>query len=59
MFEIDNKNTRMSLRSFWCFYFFNFEHGSHLFLLFLLLTLNKKMLVGKRSIIANFFTKTI
>ena len=31
------------------FYFVNFEHISHLFLMFLLLTLNKQMLAGKHS----------
>ena len=34
-----------SMTSFWCF-IINFEHILHLFLVFLLLTLNKQMLAG-------------
>ena len=45
-FKVNNKNTRtMSLRSFSCF-LINFEHISYLFLVFLLLSLNKEMLAG-------------
>ena len=46
MFKINKKNVfkvNKSLTSFWCF-FVDFEHISHLFLVFLLLTLNKEML---------------
>ena len=46
MFKVNNKNTRVaSLMPFWCF-IVNFEHISHLFLVFLLLTLNKLMSAG-------------
>ena len=44
MFKFNNNDTRtMLLKSFWCI-IVNFEHISHLFLVFLLLTLNKQML---------------
>ena len=38
MFKVNNKNTD--------FFIVNFEHISHLFLVFLLLTLNKSVLAG-------------
>ena len=42
-----NRNNRKknTITFFWCFYF-NIENISELFLVFLLLTLNKKMLAG-------------
>ena len=47
MLKDNNKNIRTtSLMSFWCF-FVEFEHISNFFLVYLLLTLNKEMLVGK------------
>ena len=47
MLKDNNKNIRTtSLMSFWCF-IVEFEHISNFFLVYLLLTLNKEMLVGK------------
>ena len=44
MLKDNHKNTRAtSLTSFWCFHV-NFEHVSQLFLVLLLLNLNKQML---------------
>ena len=44
--NVNNKNTRMTLiTSFWCF-IVNFELISHLFLVFLLLTLNRYLFAG-------------
>ena len=45
MFKVYDKNTRTSLTSFLCFIVI-FEHISHLFLVFPLLTFNKQMLSG-------------
>ena len=45
MFEVNNKDTRRHWRRFGVF-IDNFEYISHLFLMFLLLTLNKWMLAG-------------
>ena len=46
MFKFNNKNTRMtSMTSFWCFYCWLWIYFTH-FLVFLLLTFNKRMLVG-------------
>ena len=44
MFKVNNKNTRRRRSGV---FFVNFEHISHLFLVFLFLTLQKQMLVGK------------
>ena len=42
MLKVNNKNTRMtSMITFWCVFIVNFEHISHFFLVFLLVTLNK------------------
>ena len=50
MFKFNNKEVRtLSLRHSDVF-IANFEHISHLFLLFLLFTLNKDMLDGKKEI---------
>ena len=48
MFQVNSKGTRtMSLMQFWCLYILlNVEHIPHLFLVFLLLTLNKLLSTG-------------
>ena len=47
MFKVNSKDARTaSLMSFW-FFIVNFEHISHLFLVFLFLSLNKEMVGGK------------
>ena len=47
MFKVNSKDPRTaSLMSFW-FFIVNFEHISHLFLVFLFLSLNKEMVGGK------------
>ena len=51
MLKGNNRNTRMALPGV---FVVNFEHFSHLFLVFLLLTWNKKMLVGS---LGNFLMK--
>ena len=43
MFEVNNKYTRTNI------FIVNFDHISYLFLMFLLLTLNKQMLIGNKS----------
>ena len=48
MFKVYDKNTRTtSMASFYCLY--NFEHISHLFIVFLLLTLKNKMVAAKKT----------
>ena len=50
MFKVNNKNTRMaSMTSFWCF-IVNFEHNSHLCLVFQLETYDQKNLFTCRGI---------
>ena len=46
MFKVNKKDTKTtSMMLFWCLYF-NFEQISHLFLMFLLLILNRQMFPG-------------
>ena len=53
MLKDNIKNTRTtSLTSLWCFNV-NFEHASHLFLVFLLLNLGKQMLARTLSRLIN------
>ena len=49
MFKVNNKETRMTFTEWRCsgFFIVNFEHISHLALVFLLLTLNMPLPVGK------------
>ena len=46
MFKVNNKNNRPTSMTSFAVFIVNFEHGSHIFLIFLFLTLNKKILTG-------------
>ena len=53
MFKVNYKSTRTgSMTSFWC-YLFNFEHVSHLFLVFFIADF-EQMLTGKLLIQHNY-----
>ena len=54
MFQTNNNKNQPSLTSF-LFFIVNFEHIPHLFLVFLLLTLNKEMFVG----LGNYLPKVV
>ena len=52
MFEVNNEDARtMPMALFWCV-FVNFEHISHLVVLFLLLTLSRYMQAGWHPVIS-------